>query len=388
MSLRAVFPATAWLLTRLVSKPARRIYICILAVVLIPAVMLRIEAIVFQFRVLKLTSALSALRIGVTSKSEAVSRIQGLRVVGGASKDYHCPADECFAVAIPNSRLSDWIFVPTFNDEHRTINSVMRWWGFRIWDVSASVDFTSGTVSDLGYRLTVSKDRSDYPGAVMVNVWSRADVTEKFFSWDVDESPNYIVYPGKWADDQRGIYFTRDTPAGLLGHAFDVRLRCLWSLAGCRTVRQLLPQAEPDRLAIERAAIVRLTGHNQCPLSILPRRARDAVDILLVEVKTVGAATAETEIGCRIATIRLLRVLKGKSQQPPAKIAVAPEIQMGEVSAHNSAFDLLKPSQRLLLFAGYQPFPVDRAYIAAPCEAMDGTDAAVQTIETALGPRQ
>ncbi len=388
MSLRAAFPATAWLLTRLGSKPARRLYICILAVVLTPAVGLRIEAMVFQFRVQKLTSALSGLRIGVTSKNEAVSRIPGLREVAGTSKGYHCPADECFAVAIRNSRLSDWIFVPTFDDEHKTINSVMRWWGFRIWDVNASVDFTSGRVSDFGYRLMVSADRRDYPGAVMVNVWSVTHVTERLFSWDVDQSPNYIVYPGKWAGVQEGIYFTRDTPTVLLGHAFDVRLRCLWSLAGCRTVNQLLPQAEPDRLAVERAAIARLTGHDQCPLRILPRRARDAVDIFLVQVKTVGAAPAEAEIGYRIATISLLRVLKGTSQQPQAKIVVAPEIQMGEVSAHNSAFDLLKPGQRLLLFAGYEPFSRDRTYIAAPCEVMDGTDGAVRTIETALGPRQ
>jgi hypothetical protein len=386
MRLRTVFPATAWLLMGLASKPARRIYICVLAVVLIPAVALRIEAMVFQFRVLKLTSALSTLRIGVTSKNETVSRVPGLRVVRGTSKDYHCGADECFAVTIPNSRLSNWIFVPRSGDEHRTLNSVLRWLGFRYWEVSASVDFSSGRVSDFGYRLILSADPSNYPGALIINVWSRTDVTERLLSWNVDESPNYIVYPGKWPDFQTGVYFTRDAPGELLGHAFDLRLRCLWSLAGCQTADQLLPQAEQDRLGIKRAAIARVTGPDQCPLSILPRRARDAVDILLVEVKTVSEGTAETESGYRIAMMRLLRVLKGKPQRPPATIVVAPEIHLGELSAHNSAFDLLKPGQSLLLFAGYEPFPVDRLYVAAPCEAMDGNAAAVQILERALGP--
>jgi hypothetical protein len=129
-------------------------------------------------------------------------------------------------------------------------------------------------------------------------------------------------------------------------------------------------------------------GPDQCPLRILPHRARDAEDILLVEVRTISPATGERESGYRIATIRLLRVLKGKPQQAPAKIVVAPEIHLGEVSAHNSAFDLLNPGQRLLLFAGYEPFPVDRLYIGAPCEAMDGSEAAVQIIEATPGTRR
>ena len=194
MSIRRLFPTTAWLLRQFASRPARRAYIGILAVVLIPAIVLRIEAMVFQFQVLKLMSALRTVRIGVTSKDEALSRIPGLHEVRSNSKDYHCPgADECFGVAIPNSRLSDWIFVPRSGDEHRILTSVLYWWGFRYWDVSASVDFTSGRVSDFGYRLILSTDPSNDPGALVINVWSRKDVTERLLSWDVDESPDYIV---------------------------------------------------------------------------------------------------------------------------------------------------------------------------------------------------
>ncbi len=56
-------------------------------------------------------------------------------MVADTSKDYHCGADECFGVTIANSRLSNWLFVPTFGEEHRTLNSVLRWWGFRYWEV-------------------------------------------------------------------------------------------------------------------------------------------------------------------------------------------------------------------------------------------------------------
>jgi len=353
----------------------------------VPAIAFRMEALIFQFRVHKLMSGLATLRIGMTSKDEALSRIPGLRLIRSASKDYHCGADECFAVAIPNSRLSNWIFLPTFGEEHRTLNSALHWWGFRAWDFRASVDFRSGKVSYFDYRLMLSPVPSSYPNALVISVLSRNRFEERLLSWDVDESPNYFVYHGKWPEFQTGVYFTRDTPGELLGHAFDLHLRCLWSLAGCRTANQLLPQVEQDRLGIERAAIARLMGLDQCPLRILPHRARDAEDILLVEVGTVSPATGEGESGYRKATIHLLRVLKGKPQQAPTKIVVAPELHLGEVSAHNSAFDLLNPGQRLLLFAGYEPFPVDRLYIDAACEAMDGTDGAVQVIQTTLGPR-
>ncbi|MGO9086182.1 MAG: hypothetical protein ACLQBK_13225 [Candidatus Sulfotelmatobacter sp.] len=377
MNFRRLFPAVAWLLRQLASRPARRAYITVLTAVLIPAIALRIEAMVFQFRVLKLMSGLATLRIGVTSKSEALSRIPALSLVRSTSKDYQCGADECFVAAIPNSRLSSWILLPTFRGEHRTLNSALQWWGFRYWGVEASVDFTSGKVSLFGYRLMLSPVPSSYPDAIVISVWSRNNFPERQLSWDVDESPNYVVYHGrKWPDLNTGIYFTRDTTPELLGHAFDLHLHCLWLFAGCQTANQLLPLAEEDRLEIRRAAIERLKGPNQCPLRILPGRARDAEDILLVNVRDVGPTITESDGGTyRMVNFRLLRVLKGKPQRPLENIPMYSEIYLGEVSVHNSAYDLLRPGRCLVLFSE-----------ASSCEAMDGSDNSVQIIETTLAP--
>ena len=378
MRVRRLFPATAWFLRQLASRAARRVYICVLAVALIPGIVLRIEAMIFQFRVHKLVSGLATLRIGMTSKDEALSRIPGLRVVRSASKDSQCGADECFEVAIPNSRLSNWMFLPTFGEEHRPLNLALQWWGFRYWDVEASIDFKSGTVSQFGYRLTLSAEPSRFPGLVVISVWSRNSFEERALSWNVDESPNYVVYDGKWLDFQTGVYFTRDTPGELLGHAFDLHLHCLWSLAGCRTSNQLRPQAEQDRLGIERAAIVRLMGPDQCPLRILPHRARDGEDILLVEVKNVSPPITEGGgYTYRIVSFRSLRVLKGKPQRTLEDIRIYRESYFREVPVHNPNYDLLRPGQRLILFPE-----------ANTCREMDGSDAAVQIIEATLGTRR
>jgi len=235
MNFRRLFPATAWFLRQLTSRPARRLYTCILAVVLVPAIALRVEAMIFQFRVHKLMSGLATLRIGVTSKAEALSRISGLREIRSSSGDYKCGADERFVEAIPNSRLSNWIFAPTYREEHRILNSALYWWGFWYWEASASVDFTSGKVSQFSYRLMLSPMPSSYLGdALLIAVGSRKDFAEGRLSWDVDESPNYVVYHYfKWPELNTGVYFTRDAPPELMGHGFDLHLRCLWSLAGC-----------------------------------------------------------------------------------------------------------------------------------------------------------
>jgi hypothetical protein len=271
MTFRRVLPATTWFIRQLASRPVRRFYISVLAALLIPAVALRIEAAVFQFRVLKLMSELATLRIGATSKSEALSRIPGLKT----SKDYQCGGDECFVVWIPNSRLSDWIYFPTFGDKNKTLRSALYWWGFRYRNLEASVDFKSGRVSQFRYRLMLFTPSSD-PYPLGIGVWSKDTFADRQLSWDVDESPNYVVYHYfKTPDLSTGVYFNRDTPPELLRHAFDLHLHCLWSLAGCKTANEMLPQAEQDRLEIKRAALERLNGPNQCPPRILPRRARD-----------------------------------------------------------------------------------------------------------------
>lgn len=381
MDIRRLFPATTWFLRQLTSRPARRIYFCILAIILIPAIALRVEAMIFQFRVEKLMSGLATLRIGVTPKAEALSRVPQLGEIRSASKDYKCGADECFGEVIPNSRFSRWIFAPTYREEHRTVNSALYWWGFRYWDLIASVDFTSGKVSQFSYRLLLSPKPSSFIGdAILIAVSSRDELAERQLSWDVDESPNYFVYHGsKWTDLYTGVYFTRDAPRELAGHAFDLHLDCLWSLVGCRTANDLLPQAERDRVEIRRAALERLNGPNPCPLRILQRRARDTEDILLVEVKNASPKINESEFGAyRLASFRLLRVLKGKAERPLDSVWVNAEIQIGGMTARNSAIDLLSPGERILLFSGAS------TNIDEPCEAMAGTEGAVNTVVQGL----
>ena len=159
-----------------------------------------------------------------------------------------------------------------------------------------------------------------------------------------------------------------------------LHLRCLWSVEGCETSNQLLPEAEEDRLRIRRAAIQRLSSPDPCPQRILPHRARELETILLVEVRNPRPALLESETGVyRRANLRLLRVLKGKAGVALADVGVPAEIDLGgEATVHNSAIDLLVPGQRLLLFLGAS------SNLNEACAAMAGTADAVRTMESAL----
>jgi hypothetical protein len=116
-------------------------------------------------------------------------------------------------------------------------------------------------VSDFGYYLMQSTLHPDIPGAIVISVSSTKSIDCWNLSPEEDESPYYRVsHTSKWPDLGTGVAFTRDAPGDLVAHAFDLQLGCLWSLAGCRTANQLLPEAEHDRQRIEREAIDRMKG--------------------------------------------------------------------------------------------------------------------------------
>jgi hypothetical protein len=75
MVLRERFPATTWCLRKLCSRPARYIYACGLVIVIVLAIMLRVEAALFEKRAIATARALSTLQVGVTSRTEAVARM-------------------------------------------------------------------------------------------------------------------------------------------------------------------------------------------------------------------------------------------------------------------------------------------------------------------------
>lgn len=240
---RELFPATAWCLRKLASRPARYIYVCVFAIVTIPAAMLRVEAALFDRKAIATVRALSGLRVGVTPKAEAMARIQALRPVSGPYGAPFCDADECFALGVPNSRLSDAVFIPASRSVP-ALYSILTWWGFRYWSLSVYVNFTSGKVSYLSYHLMLSNPPFFERGDAIVAMVTSQD---KLFGRNGEIlSGEYSAYrittSRSFPDNSVGVALTPSTPQELANGAFDLKLQCLWSLTGCKTWRELLPQ--------------------------------------------------------------------------------------------------------------------------------------------------
>jgi hypothetical protein len=110
MPFTPMLPVTAWLWRQLSSCPACLLYFGILVMVTVSGIALRIQAAVFERRVLTAMSGLSSLKIDTTSKAEALSQMAGFNIDERSHGTSGCDADECL-IMIPNSRLSEWILL-------------------------------------------------------------------------------------------------------------------------------------------------------------------------------------------------------------------------------------------------------------------------------------
>lgn len=238
MIFRERFPVGGWCLRKLASRPARYIYLCVLAIIIILAIAVRVEAALFERRAIATVRALSTLQVGVTSKTEVVTRMQALGLVTRQYGPLVCFDEECISTVMPNSRLSNAVFVPVLQTESPTLYSVLTRWGFHFSSLSVDVRFTSGKVSFFSYELMLSTSRFDFGAdAIVVRVTSQEKLLGR------SEGCAYsITTSGEWPDKIVRIGLTPDTSSELANRAFDLRLHCLWSLTACKTWRDVLPQ--------------------------------------------------------------------------------------------------------------------------------------------------
>jgi hypothetical protein len=244
MPIRESFSASTWCSGKLASRSGMRIYVSVLAVMIVTALGLRIEAALFERRAFATVRALSTLRVGVTSKAEAVARMQAVGPMTGPYGAPLCLADECLWTGIRNSRLSDAVFLPVTRTENRALYSLLTWWGFRYWSLSADVSFASGKVSRLSYRLGLSNSHFDGAlNAVIVEVGSQDKIIGMNRGATPAEDVTYRVTPSnEWPDKSVRIAFKPNASGELVNSAFDLNLHCISSLAGCNTWSQILPQ--------------------------------------------------------------------------------------------------------------------------------------------------
>lgn len=226
-----------------------RVYLCFLALLLVFGVALRVEAAIYGRQITSAVSALSTLRVGQTTKAEALSRLPRLSASAiGPYSDSPCKADGCFFVGAGNG-LPGRILWGTRN---RALASLLRWWGFRFESLNVWATFTSGRVSYVSYWLMVSAPgvrqgvppppRDGEAGVVVISVSSTGVINSGDPNSTEGQHLTYRVLPARSAPSQSvRITLTPNAPEEIVRDAFDLKLDCLWSFGGCRRWNQLLP---------------------------------------------------------------------------------------------------------------------------------------------------
>lgn len=243
--------STVW--SKLVSHRAKRIYLWFFAVVFAAAVALRLEAAIAASRIVSVVTALSTLRLGVTSEADTLQRIPALQPSQtGPYGAPRCDADECFSGFVENGLPGRVLW----RTESEVLSDVLRCLGFRAEGLGIYVNFTSERVSYFGYHLMVSAPGvpASVPppppdgklGAVVIGLGSEKMINVREPNSAIETHSPYRITPARAVPSQSiGIALTPDAPEEIVRGAFDLRLRCVWSFGGCRRWNQLLPSLEP-----------------------------------------------------------------------------------------------------------------------------------------------
>ncbi len=358
----------------------RRLVTALLITILSATLLLRLDAAVFEYRVLAVLRQMEKFKLGKTSRAELVNSVTGMRSARCAPVP---KSSECLVKSVSNlPNLLHFRFPRVYGVywDNKAIYETAHWLGVRMCDFRAEFEIQDQSIKGLDYRLILDNGSNRYPGAILINV----DSVDSYLYAQVDnaaedESPEYSVRRYKWPDLELRVSFTPLAIAALTRHAFEPSLNCLWRFDGCRTSKQILPAVWQDEENIQRAASARLHSSNPCPDRILSHRVRDASNILLLEVEGAGPEIGDEFWKGRFVDYKLLHVLKGELNRPlkafgHSSLVYDPEDPRQKMP--NPSLQLLHPGTRVLMFSDSQ---VDEA-----CEIVAATDSALQIIQSGL----
>lgn len=386
------FPATAWVWRKIRSRGFRKgviVFACVIAAI---AIAFRVEAIIFQLRVHRALSALRAVEVRQTTRTELLARIPALH--RGEPITSSCgPAGEGYELR--------WENTPTSNFGQKVIGAVygttplykvVYWLGYRPRSFYISVDVEHGVVSRLGYILWISPPENRYPGLMSVAVSSPISARRYTGSSIAEEQdPSFSVRRYfKWPDWDLRVSYSPNASDRLKDIAFDLHLSCNWSLRGCRNASDLLQKAEVERQRIGREALARVQSSRPCPLEIIPAKVRDANGIFVLRVRTATPMAKSflgepPESGMQVdydlvEKLQLLEPTWSRIRLKDDWYALSGDYDYYYRGAPipNAAVRFLTPGQSVIVFDG------DGANNYSPCNTIEGSPAALALVKETL----
>ena len=175
-------------------------------------------------------------------------------------------------------------------------------------------------------------------------------------------------HPNRYTEKSGEYLMARVTPdatAREIERAFDFRLSCTSTLAGCSELGDLLPTACEDYIAAKasRDQNEEDRKYGPCPLRSLARLARDKDNVLSVEVKRVFPVASDRK-DLQDVEFQLIEVLKGVPDKhlPRFPMDIEGDGDSGGHSAAPLPSAMFAPGKRIILFLdtadlGFIPYP-------------------------------
>ncbi len=213
-----------------VLRQVRRLVIALLITILSVTLLLRLDAAIFEYRVLAMLRQMEKFKLGQTSRAELVDSVTGMR------------SSPCAPVPNPSECLSKQMFnwsghllfvrlqkLYGVYWDNKTIFEAGHWLGIRICDFYVTFEIRGQKVQGLYYGLFLDNGSNQYPGAIVVHVGSTDGYPNARLSNAEDESPEYSASRyHQWPELNLSISFTPMAPDTLTRHAFEPSLNCIW----------------------------------------------------------------------------------------------------------------------------------------------------------------
>ena len=383
--IKEIFPTFSFILRKFAGRTGKLILLLLIGIPLSTWCALRVSMVVAVWRANELLLRVKQLRARESTFEDA------MRLADDYARHVYYRGEPCSSKNCSIDILlgPGWTEPPAFIYEIEFLRTV----GIRSARFAGSVEVRDGHVVGTGFSVWAEAKKCA-PGGQWLIV--RTELTDHFSKSDyyfghqsgLDEHPNRIVSkphlttPGGGQVLETAV--TPDATSKEIERAFDFHLSCLSSLMGCVELRDLLPAAWEDYVAMQRSSqrTENVRDYGPCPVRSLARLARDMDNVFLLEVKRIYPIDRDQNWSQHVE-LHLLELLKGQPDKhlPRFPMDIRRDDAGSTLLSGGLPPKIFSPGKQIVMFLsnseiGFVPYP--------HCEVVPATEENLKVVRQTI----
>jgi hypothetical protein len=325
------FPATRRLFRFLKSRLARRLYLCVFALLVVLLGLGRLHTYLLTRQIQAALRTLQQVRLDETKEGQIQPLLARWKRV---DRTYDGKTWHIYSISISNAENYQlWPFGRVSAAGEGSFFSILSDLGYRHMLFEAFVDVEDGKVSRVSYGLAstlIMPRAAGYTGYIVSATsvhafwadrrWAGGNSTDdqnpQYRPVSLDE---YVPVFGK--ERQLYVRYTSDAPREVTDHIFRLNLSCFWAVHRCSDAAQIAPTVANDLQDVQNAALFRLQHESPCPDSIVAARMKYLPDVTvtLLEVTSFRNVRVQEEVGTSddlFTDFKVIESLRGTNPGP------------------------------------------------------------------------